>query len=150
MRKTRKESKRKLPTKFELASAIKLKKQRYSDDKASPRVPLPKGIHPESFGLKISGDCLAPLAISGQVLLVEPIRPEPGDIAVIWIKGQSMPAAKILKTKLYGFPIHPESEVIPIFEFEQLNPPKRFAVAGDKIEECFRVERVLDGDSVNF
>ena len=137
-------SRRTVATKHELAAAADLHKRRHKNE--TGRLPLPEGAHPESFGLTMSGNCLAPRASHGQVMIVEPIRPEPGEIAVFWFKGQDMPAAKILRTdlKMTGFPVHPKSEVVPIIEFEQINPPRRYAVDGGTLEECFRVHSVID------
>jgi hypothetical protein len=97
----------------------------------------------EAFGLKMVGNCLAPRAVDGQIVVVESKLPEPGDLAVFWFKGQAMPAVKILCSPIVGYPLHPESECIPIIEAEQLNPPKRYCVGLDKIECIARVHSVM-------
>jgi hypothetical protein len=65
---------------------------------------------------------------------------EPGDMAVIWLHGRADAAAikdpPHAHLRLSGYP---ESECVPIIEFEQLNPPKRYAVLLSKIKKISRV-----------
>jgi hypothetical protein len=112
-------------------------------------VRLPKGVHPEGFGLHVVGNCLSPRAENGQIAIVEPVLPEPGDMAVFWFKGQKTPVVKILVTPLRSFfPAHPQSEVVLIVQAEQLNPPKRYSVEADKIERLCRVHSLVAGDTL--
>ena len=108
------------------------------------RWPLPPGAHPDAFGLKIVGNCLAPRALESQVVLVEPTMPQPGELAVFFFKGGGLPTCKVLSKPIFGYPLHPESECIPVAEVEQLNPPKRYHVPLDKIEAIGRVHSVID------
>jgi hypothetical protein len=112
-------------------------------DRDFVRIPRPKKAPPDSFGLKISGNCLAPRARDGQFAIVESKLPKPGDLAVFWFKGHLMPTIKILSGPIIGYPLHPESECIPIIQVEQLNPPQRYEVRLDKIECIARVHSVV-------
>ena len=105
-------------------------------------LPAPKPT-PERFGLIVAGSCLSPRVENGQVVVVEPGLPAPGDLAVVWLKGQSIPMIKVLRTAIFGFPHNPKSEVICSINLEQLNPPDRFAVWADKVERVARVHSVL-------
>jgi hypothetical protein len=112
-------------------------------DRDLGRISRSKDWPPDAFGLTISGNCLAPRAGNGQIVVVESKLPDPGDMAVFWFKGQHMPAVKILCSRIIGYPLHPESECVPIIQMEQLNPPQRYAVRLDKIECIARVHSVL-------
>jgi hypothetical protein len=105
--------------------------------------PLPADAHPETFGLQIVGNCLAPRALEGQVVLVEPTMPKPGELAVFFFQGGGLPICKMLSRPIFGYPHHPESEVIPVAEIEQLNPPKHFHVLLNKVEAIGRVHSVV-------
>jgi hypothetical protein len=107
------------------------------------RLPRSADMPAEIFGLKMVGDCLAPRACEGQVVVVESRLPEPGDLAVFWLKGGTMPIVKVLRSPIHGYPFHPESECIPIINVEQLNPPQRFSIRLDKIECIGRVHSVI-------
>ncbi len=120
-------------------------KQKQRSELPIGHVPRPEGVHLEAFGLVIRGDCLSPRARDGQVAIVEPMLPEPGEMAAFWFKGRSQPVVKILHTPLqYGFPAHPESEVFLAIEAEQLNPPKRYFTAADKLERVCRVHSIVE------
>ena len=113
------------------------------------RWPLPADAHPKAFGLKIIGNCLAPRALEGQVVLVEPTMPQPGELAVFFFKGGGLPTCKVLSKPIYGYPLHPESEVVPVAELEQLNPPKRYHLPLDRVEAIGRVHSVIDTTAVD-
>jgi hypothetical protein len=99
------------------------------------RVPRPKTAPSEAFGLKVVGDCLSPRVRDGQIVVVGPRLPKPGDICVIWFKGQEGCVTKILLTDIAGlYPHNPKSNCIAIVEVEQLNPPRRYSCSIDKIE----------------
>ena len=85
-----------------------------------------------SFPLDATDDCLAPRIKLGQILIVQRVQPEPGDVAVFWVNGQLTPELKILRSPLQG----------PTVEFEQLNPPRRYRLPAGEIIEIFRVDSV--------
>jgi hypothetical protein len=113
------------------------------NEHAFERVWLPKGVSSDAFGLKIAGDCLARRAKDGQFVIVESQLPEPGDLAVIWLKGRDTPITKILTSRIHGYPAHPDSECFTLVYLEQLNPPSRFCVSLDKVECIARVHSIV-------
>jgi hypothetical protein len=60
----------------------------------------PENLHVNGVGLKIVGDCLSPQARAGQIAIIEPILPRPGEIAAFWFKGQAGPVVKIPRSEL--------------------------------------------------
>lgn len=113
-------------------------------------VKAPRGVSSAAFAMQGDGDCLNPRVRDGQMILVEPGRlPQPGELMVLWIKGNPGPIVKILSKEIFGYPLHPESNVVPAVYFEQLNPPKRYQVFIDKVECIARVHSVYDREKVN-
>jgi hypothetical protein len=104
---------------------------------------MPLGV----FGLRVAGACLAPRLMDGQIVIVEPRLPTPGDLAVVWVKGQSMPVIKILRTEIIGFPHHPQSELVSSIDMEQLSPPGRLSIWADKVDCIARVHSIIAGGS---
>jgi hypothetical protein len=95
-----------------------------------------------AVALIVKGDCCAPRACNGQAVTIDPLLPEPGDLAVFWIKGQPMPGMKVLSKPIFGYPHHPESEVAHLLEVEQLNPPQRYRISMADVECIGRVHSV--------
>ena len=92
-----------------------------------------------TVALIVKGDCCAPRASDGQTAIIDPTLPDRGDLAVFWIKGQPMPGMKVLSKPIYGYPHHPQSEVVHFLEVEQLNPERRYRIPMDQIECIGRV-----------
>jgi hypothetical protein len=107
------------------------------------RLPRSADVPSDAIALKVSGDCLSPRVRDGQLVIVEPRLPVSGDIAAIWLKGEPMPAIKILRTEILGFPHNPKSDCITSINVEQLNPPERFTFWADRVECIARVHSVV-------
>jgi hypothetical protein len=96
------------------------------------------------FLLRCEGDCLAPRLPDSCILTLEPELPQPGELGVFWFKGQPKPVVKIALHEIFGYPLSPESSLVPIVRFRQINPPRTYQVYLDQIECIARVHRVFD------
>lgn len=102
-----------------------------------------KGLPADYIALKIDGDCLVPRAHDGEIVIAERKLPKPGELAVFWFKGRARPVVKVLRTRLdLLYPFVPGGNCVAVIEFEQSNPPKRYAVSIDEIECIARVHSV--------
>jgi hypothetical protein len=112
-----------------------------SQARTSPqRVPGYSDKLPDVYCVKLDGDCLSPLIPDGAaVFLKKSEKVASGDIVAIWFRPESIapgghPAG--LKRLTLNIPFfvtfphkdHPNSDVIPILAFEQLNPPQSYTM----------------------
>ena len=97
---------------------------------------------PEFYMAPLAGDCLMPEINPDDYVLVSPAAtPEAGDFVIIWlVKGK--PMAKRLTFGLLPAPA-PESELMPMLVFEQINPQRSFWLPMDKVRAVHKVIGVL-------
>jgi hypothetical protein len=110
-------------------------------------MPRPTDVPADAFGLTLVGDCLKPLARSGQVAVVTEGLPQPGELVVLWPKGGSRPQLKILRSPIVGWPPHPDSAVVPTVEVATLNPPRSYWFWLDQVEHIARVHSLIPARS---
>jgi hypothetical protein len=109
-------------------------------------VPRAEGMSPEAYAVEVDGSCLEPILMHGEAIIVEPVWPHCGDIGVMFLNGRPDGIVKRMTMAVYGIPCHPDSEVMPIIAFEQINPPKRYTMLGDRFARIHRATMVLRGD----
>jgi hypothetical protein len=102
---------------------------------------------PGSYIMQTAGNCQAPLIIEGDRLFAEPVLPEVGEYACFYFFGREQGLIKRLTNRLFGWPVSPQSECVPIIEFHQINPYRNYGTPGDKIEAMHRVRWLLRGDT---
>jgi hypothetical protein len=61
----------------------------------------------------------------------------------MFLNGRPDGIVKRMTMAVYGIPCHPDSEVMPIITFEQINPPKRYTMLGNRFARIHRATMVL-------
>jgi hypothetical protein len=101
-------------------------------------VKVPADAHPNAIALAVADESISSRARKGEILLVEPVKPKAGEIAVYWLKGDPKPRVAVLAKDAFGWPCHPESECSPLICFVRDEPAKSFMIDAMSIE---RLER---------
>ena len=60
------------------------------------------------LALRLSGIVSRLEFLDGQIVIVEDVLPEPGDLAVLWFHGVERPTVKVLSREVRGFPHNPQ------------------------------------------
>ncbi len=104
---------------------------------------------PDTYGLVVNGDCMAPHVHHGDTAILSPAAPiEPGTIVVLWPIGDGRPVLKrlvMMPMCAIGSPVHPDSTVVPLVIVEQTNPPKRYAIRVDALQAMHALAAVVTG-----
>ncbi len=106
----------------------------------------------EAYVLICDGDCLSPEANDGDYVVASPNAPlARGKLGVLYPKG-GKPALKkmVMVPPPSMMTAHPDSELMPLVIFEQLNPPRGYLVTVDKLEAVHGVLGVIPKDEVQF
>ncbi len=108
----------------------------------SPPPPrIADGMTEGCYGSVVKGTCLEPEIFDGDMVVADPNRrPEPGEFGVFWSRSDNPPSVKRFVNGLIEFvPMGPGSEVVPLLMVEQLNPPRDYCIAADKLEAAHAV-----------
>ncbi len=101
----------------------------------------------DCYAMRLDGDCMEPLASHGSYVLLERQLPKKGEMACFWFEDAQKPALKILNGDLIAWPIHNDSNLVPIIKLKQLNPPTQYTVMGDVVSAIHRVWAVQDNET---
>ncbi len=112
--------------------------------KVTGTVHVPKDLaqqYPDLYASGLDGDCMEPLFMQGDRVLMSPsAKIEPDDFVVFWPKKEGQqPQLKRLVMPPFCWNVPAGGEVMPVVVFEQINPPKRYAVAVDRIRAAHKV-----------
>jgi hypothetical protein len=125
------------------APFAKLAEQYRKSDPDAPRCRTPKPMPANAFAVRMKGDLLKPKVRDGQFMVMDGSLPKAGDLAVFWPAKGGEPVANVLCHELVGYPLHPESECIPIVRLKVLNPAKEFDVPLNRIGCIAKVCKIL-------
>ncbi len=112
--------------------------------KVTGTVHVPKDLkeqYPDLYASGLDGDCMEPLFMQGDRVLMSPSAEiGPGDFVVFWSKKEGQqPQLKRLVMPPLRWNVPASSEIMPVAIIEQINPPKRYAVAVDRIRAAHKV-----------
>ena len=107
-------------------------------------VSVPKDIaqqYPDLYASSLEGDCMEPQFQRGDKIILSPsAKPEAGDFGVFWPKKEGeQPQLKRLVMPPLRWDVPAGGECMPIVIIEQTNPPRRYAVAVDRIRAAHKV-----------
>ncbi len=93
------------------------------------------------YATGLDGDCMEPHFKRGDRNLISPsAEPGPGNFVVFWPKKEGQqPQLKRLVIPPLRWNVPAGGEVMPVVVIEQINPPKRYVVAVDRIRAAHKV-----------
>ncbi len=99
------------------------------------------GDHADVYAVDLAGDCMEPHFERGDILFISPsAEPRCGDFVVFYpVKDGQRPQLKRLVLLPFRWDAPANGTIMPITVFEQTNPPKRYAVAIDRIQAAHKV-----------
>ncbi len=97
----------------------------------------------------VDGDCLSPEVNDGDSVVASPDAPvTQGKFVLLYPKDGGKPSMKraIMIPPPSMMEVHPDSDLLPLVIFEQLNPPRLYQVEVDRIEAVHGVLGVIRKD----
>lgn len=110
----------------------------------SVAIPADLKAGPRSYACSTVGSCMEPEVYAGDHVIADPDRaPQPGDKCVFWIEGVPKPVLKVLDHELHCWPVHPNSELVPIIRVRQINPVRYYQIDGERLKAIHPVIHVV-------